>query len=319
MKKLLLGVDFGGSKTAIGLISQKGKIISKKIFSTPAQSGPHKVLDSAFSSIKQLLQENNIPINKILGIGIGSPGQIDFNKGTVSDPPNLKNWKTVPVKKIFEREFPVEIKIDNDANAAALGELFFGAGKRLKYFVYMTVSTGIGGGVIIDKKVYRGFFGGAGEIGHMIIAENGPQCGCGNKGCLEALGAGFSIRRRALEKIKQGRNSKILDLVNGNLAKIDPIIIEKAAKTGDSLAKEIWNETGYFIGIGVANLINIFNPQAVIIGGGVSKAGKLLFDPLCQSAKKNSFPLAYKSCKIIPAALGDDVGILGAAALLLEK
>ncbi len=293
MKKVIIGVDLGGTKIAAAAADECGCIISELIVPTEAQKGKNQVVSNINKAIETLAKSVH---GKIYKIGIGVPGPIDFKSGIVIEPPNLPGWKRVNLKADLSNEFKVPVIIDNDANCAALGEALFGAGQKANNFIYITVSTGIGGGIIIDRKIYRGANGSAGEFGHMVIDPCGFKCGCGNYGCFEAMASGTSIRSRSGE---------------------DAMAIHIKAQQGDKKALKIINETACYLGLGIANLVNIFNPELVIIGGGLSNLGELLLKPA--RAEFNNYVLALpkKSVKIVRSKLGPRSGLLGAIALCL--
>jgi glucokinase len=225
----------------------------------------------------------------------------------------------VPLKEIIERELTRKTFILNDANAAAFGEFSFGAGRGARYFIYVTVSTGIGGGIVIDGRIYSGFSGVAGEVGHMTIQDDGPRCGCGNIGCWEALASGTALAREARERIKEGAKTEILKYADGDLEKVRAEVIEKAAEEGDGLAAELIAHTAHYLGVGLANLINIFNPELIVIGGGLSNIGDRLLQPAFDTARSRSFPQAQRSVRFARAELGRNSGVLGAAAFALKE
>jgi glucokinase len=224
----------------------------------------------------------------------------------------------VPLKALLEQEFRIPVWVANDASLAALGEHRFGAGRGFSHLIYITLSTGIGGGFIIDGKLFLGAHGFAAEIGHMVIDPDGPRCVCGNFGCLEALASGSAIARMAQEGISSGKPSAILNLVDGDLSKVTAQTVEKAARSEDSLAKEIMERAGTSLGIGIVNLLHLFDPELLIIGGGVSKAGDLLFEPVRRVIAERAMH-GFKQAKIVPSALGDDSGLYGAVAWVLDK
>lgn len=202
---------------------------------------------------------------------MAAPGLSNPETGILFTSPNLPRWRDVPLRDIIEKEFSKKAFIINDANAAALGELYFGAGRGANDFVYITISTGIGGGIIIDGKIYTGSIGTAGEVGHMTIDDNGPLCNCGNRGCWETLASGTALAREARHRIKERAKTSILDYADGDVEKVTAEAIDKAAQAGDNLAKELIVRTGYYLGVGLANLINIFNPEIIVIGGWLSQ------------------------------------------------
>jgi glucokinase len=290
---MLIGIDLGGTKIAACLATPDGKIITDVNIPTEAQKGQQQVIDNIKKAVANLIRGAG---KKVTCIGIGVPGPILYEKGIVIEPPNLPGWKKVNLKKILEKEFKVPVCLDNDANCAALAEAYFGAGKKARHFIYMTISTGIGGGIIIDRKLYRGAIGAAGEFGHMVIDSKGFRCGCGNIGCLEALGSGTAIKKRA---------------------GMDAISVELSARQGDKKAQKVIAETAHYLAVGIANLVNIFNPELVVLGGGVSKMRELLLNPIRKEFKEYALTLPAKSVKIVRAKLGDESGVLGAVALCL--
>lgn len=290
---MIIGIDLGGTKIAGVLATPSGKVLMDVQVPTEANKGKKQVLANIKKAVHMLRRSQRV---KIKAIGIGAPGPILYQKGIVIEAPNLPGWKRVNLKKILEKEFKVPAFVDNDANCAALAEAWFGAGKFVRHFIYLTISTGIGGGIIIDKKLYRGASGSAGELGHMVIDPDGPRCGCGKYGCLEALASGSALKK------KTG---------------MDAISVELAARQGDKKAIEAIQEIAHFLSIGIADLINIFNPEMVIIGGGLSNMRELLITPIKKEFKKYALSLPAKSVKIVRAKLGTKAGVLGAVALCL--
>jgi len=290
---MIIGIDLGGSKIAGVLCTPSGKVLTDVNIPTEAAKGKQQVIKNIKKAIYTLKQSHKV---RIKAIGIGAPGPILYEKGIVVEAPNLPGWKRVNLKKILEKEFRVPVLVDNDANCAALAEAWFGAGKNARHFLYMTVSTGIGGGIIIDKKLYRGATGSAGEFGHMTIDLNGPKCGCGKYGHLEALASGTALKK------KTG---------------IDALALELAARQGDKKAKAAIAEVAHYLAIGIADLVDVFNPEMVIIGGGLSNMRELLLTPIKKDFKKYAMTLPAKSVRIVRARLKTNAGVLGAAALCL--
>jgi len=318
MAKYIVGVDIGGTKILAALALRNGKIIKTISLPTQAEKGKAVSLNNVKKAIRMVLSQTKTPLSRISAIGVGAPGPMLYKQGIIINPPNLPGWKKVNLRKILQREFRKPVFIDNDANAAALAEFRFGAGRGTKNMVYLTISTGIGGGIIIDKKLYRGGIGGAGEIGHMIIQINGPKCGCGNRGCLEALASGKAMAELARELVKINKRSLIYKLAEGKIKKITAITIEKASKARDRLALSIINEIGRRLGTGIANIINILEPDKVVIGGGLSSIGKPLFTSIRKTAKELSLEPGRSSTKIVPAKFKREAGIRGAVALCLD-
>jgi glucokinase len=258
----------------------------------------------------------DLPRDRIVGIAIGAPGPLDPYTGVVIDCPNLPGFENFPLRDRIAIATGLPAIVENDANAAAVGEHRFGAGKGFAHMVYLTISTGIGGGIIANGRLYWGEKGFAGEVGHMTIEAHGPRCNCGNIGCLEALAAGPAIARNARAAIATGRDTRILEMTpERDPEQITAHIVTDAAIAGDALGVELLAQAGFHIGVGIVNLLHILNPGRVVIGGGVSFAGDLLFEPIRQTVAERA-PLVFRQgVEIVPAALGDDAGLLGAAAL----
>lgn len=317
-QKLILGVDLGGTKIATALATAQGEILARGRRSTPAQAGPDAVIKSICAAIDKILSAKRLEPSQLLGIGIAAAGIIDSDKGKVISSPNLPGWHEVPLRDAVEQRFGIPVYLGNDATLAALGEWRFGLKKGIANLIYITVSTGIGGGIIADGKLYTGVCGVAGEIGHMTIDINGPKCNCGNIGCWETLASGTALAREAVKQIGEGAKTSIIEFVNGDISKIDAKVVDLAAKQGDELAKELISRLGYYLGVGLVNLVNIFNPELILIGGGVAKTGDLLLQPAIKVVKERAFSTPANAVKIKPALLGDDSGILGAVAFVLE-
>jgi len=317
-RKLILGVDLGGTKIAAALATTQGEIVARGRSPTPAQAGPDAVINSICATINEVLSAKELRPSRLLGIGIAAAGIIDSANGKVIFSPNLPGWHGILLRDAIEQRFGIPTYLGNDANLAALGEWHFGVGKKVANLIYVTVSTGIGGGIIADGKLYTGACGAAGEIGHMTIDVNGPRCRCGNVGCWETLASGTALAREAVKRITEGARTSIIELVGGDVSKIDAKIVGLAARQGDELAQELVSHLGYYFGVGLANLVNIFNPELILIGGGVAKIGDLLLQPAIKVVKERAFSTSANAVEIKPAILGDDSGIMGAAAFVLE-
>jgi len=318
-RKLILGVDLGGTKIATALANAQGEILARGYSSTPAQAGPDAVINSILATIEKTISSGEIDLSQLLGIGIAAAGIVDSDNGRVIFSPNLPGWREVPLRDAVEQRFGIPAYLGNDANLAALGEWCFGVKKKVANLIYITVSTGIGGGIIADGKLYTGSCGAGGEIGHMVIDVSGPRCNCGSVGCWEALASGSALAREAVKQITKGANTSIIEFVDGDLSKVDAKVVFLAAKQGDGLAKELISRLGYYFGIGLVNLVNIFNPELILIGGGVAKMGDLLLRPAIEVVKERAFATPANAVEIRPALLGDDSGVLGAVAFVLDN
>lgn len=316
-KELVLGVDLGGTKIATALATAQGKILARGYSLIPTPAHPDAVIDSIFATIEKTISASKLK-PQLLGIGVAAAGIVDSDTGKVIFSPNLSGWHDVPLRDAIQQKFGISTYLGNDATLAALGEWCFGVKKKVANLIYITVSTGIGGGIIADGKLYTGSRGVAGEIGHMTIDVNGPRCNCGNIGCWETLASGTALAREAVKQITKGVSTSIVNLVDGDMSKIDAKVVFLAAKQGDELAKELISQLAFYFGVGLANLVNIFNPELILIGGGVAKMGDLLLQPAIKVVKERAFSTSAATVEIKPALLGDDSGVLGAVALVLE-
>lgn len=311
-----IGIDVGGTNVKIALVDDKGKIIYSNSVPTYAQMGYEYTVNNIKQAIRDLMKETNTKPSDIQGIGFDFPGQVDYKTGVVKLAPNIPGWVNVPIAKMIEDEFHIPTRIDNDVRCAALGELKFGAGKGCENFVCITVGTGIGSGLVINGKLVRGAANAAGEIGHIKLQmQDGPICGCGDTGCLEAFASGPSIVAMAQEYLKSGKSTKFREMA-GVDGEITPYIVAKAAEAGDPVAKRIFEKTGYYIGMGLVSVINLLNPEKVIIGGGVAEAGDLLLEPIRKTIKERAMVIAGSTVEIVPAELGNSAGVIGASMLV---
>jgi glucokinase len=315
-KKFAVGVDLGGTSIKIGLVDEKGKIFEKVSIDSLAHEGPKTVINQIIKGIKQLRKRDD---HRILGIGIGSPGTIRTKKGTVEDPPNFPGWGKIHLGNVIKKEFKTDVFVENDANAAAIGELIYGAGKKFSNFIMITLGTGVGGGIIINKKIYRGEVGGAGELGHVTIDANGVPCKCGSFGCVEAyIGNNYLIERVKAE-LHNNKKSILHELCKNNPDQLSPKIIHEAAEKGDQFATSVIIDTGKRLGYGLTNAVNILDITNIIIGGGVSGFGELLFNSVEETLKTRVMKPFRNRIVVIPAKLKNEAGIKGASALVFYK
>ncbi|MFZ2097550.1 MAG: ROK family protein [Anaerolineales bacterium] len=300
-----LVADIGGTHLRAACFPVESEKPTKvKRISTKGPGTPHERLINLFDSIMPKDQD-------IAAITVAAPGPLDPFEGIVFEAPNIPEWKNLPLRKLIQDQFNVPVAIGNDANLAALGEWRFGAGKGHRNLVYITVSTGIGGGVIIDNQLLLGLRGLAAELGHVTIIPDGPLCSCGQRGHLEAIASGPAIARWVEQELNQGIPSSMADQ-----QPITAVVVSQAANQGDELAKAALARSGTYLGIAIANYLHIFNPSVVIIGGGVSQSGEALFDPLRMAMNEHVMSKKYlENLTLTTAALGDDVGLMGALAL----
>lgn len=314
MKKSRIGIDVGGTNIKIALVEANGTITYSNTLPTRTEMGYEYTINNIKQAIKDLMSETKTDKNTIDAIGFGFPGQIDCKNGIVRISPNIPGWVEVPLAEMIEKEFGIPTRVDNDVRTAALGELNYGAGIGCQNLICITVGTGIGSGLIINGKLVRGASNAAGELGHMKLQmTGGPMCGCGDTGCLEAFASGPSIVALAEDYIKGGKSTKYRELGS---AEITPYIVAEAAKQGDAVAKRIFTIMGEYIGTGLANAVNLLNPEKIIIGGGVADAGELLLAPIRETLMKRAMPISAAAVEIVPAKLGNTAGVIGASLLI---
>jgi glucokinase len=316
--RYLVGVDIGGTNIVVGTVAEDGSAVhGVRSAPTLPEEGPEAVL----GRIAQLVQASigeagktaGIARDRIVGVGIGSPGPLDRERGVVLLTPNL-GWRDLPLRALVSEAVGLPASLDNDANCAVYGEWWIGAARGAKYVVGLTIGTGIGGGVVLDGQIYHGTSDVAGEVGHTTIDSTGRLCKCGNYGCLEAYASGPAIAARAAEGITAGVETRLADLVSGDLSRITAQMVYEAARAGDEYALEVVRDTAKFLGAGVGNLVNIFNPDIVVIVGGVTMAGDQLFVPLRGEVKRRAFKPAVDRCRIVPGELPGTAGVVGAVA-----
>ncbi|HTT69343.1 MAG TPA: ROK family protein [Gemmatimonadales bacterium] len=316
--RYLVGVDIGGTNIVVGTVAEDGSaVLGVGSAPTLPEEGPQAVVGRIArlvqGSIAEAQKAAGIPRDGIVGVGIGSPGPLDRERGLVLLTPNL-GWRDLPLRDLVSEATGLPASLDNDANCAIYGEWWAGAARGSKYVVGLTIGTGIGGGIVIDGKLYYGTSGVAGEVGHTTIDSTGRRCKCGNYGCLEAYASGPAIAARAVEGLEIGAESDLPARVGGDLARITAQTVYEAAKAGDEYALEIVRDTAKFLGAGVGNLVNIFNPDTVVIVGGVTMAGDQLFVPLRGEVKRRAFKPAVDRCRIVPGELPGTAGVVGAVA-----
>jgi glucokinase len=312
-EKPVVAVDIGGTKITSAVITHEGKMLSRVYRLTLAQEGPQKVINHMVNAVQLSLRKAGLKLSAISGVGIAAAAIMDIGRGLVSDAPNLPGWHNIALRERLSDLLGKPVFLLNDASAAALGEHRVGAGRGLHNLIYITVSTGIGGGLIINGQLYNGTDGCAAEIGHMIVLIGGPACKCGQCGCFEAMASGTAIARMAMERLAAGGKSCLAELTHGKMEDVTAELVAEAARRGDGLALSVINEAARYLGIGMANLVNIINPEMIIIGGGVSKMGSMLFRPARKSMKEHAFKLPARTVRVVRPRLGMDAGLMGAA------
>ncbi len=311
--KPVVAIDIGGTKYIVAVISGDHRILSRVYRYTLSREGPEKVIARLMTTIGEVIGKSGIKPSQLGGIAVAYAGLVDIDKGLVTEAPNLPHWNNVPLRDILVKRFKMPAFVINDASAAALGEHRLGAGRNLNNLIFITVSTGIGGGIIINGELYDGTDGCAGEIGHMIVQLDGPECSCGRHGCWESLASGTAIARMAKEGLRNGEKSVLLDMTCGVIDDVRAEIVARGARKGDALCKRVINQAAYYLGVGLGNLVNIFNPQMIIIGGGVSGMGEMILRPARRSMKEYAFKLPAGTVRVVRVGLGADSGLLGAS------
>ena len=319
MNSHVVGIDIGGTKLATVVADKDGKILQKVRKPTESEKGPRHAVQLLLAMVDEVIHLAELRREDISGIGVSCGGPLDTKTGIIYSPPNLPGWDALPLKELIESEFHIPTVVENDANASALAEARFGGGRGYNYVLYMTMSTGIGGGIVANGEIYHGANDSAGEVGHQILLPDGPLCGCGQHGCLEALCSGPSIARRAQEAIPDQPQTKIITLANGKIDSVRSEHVLQAARDGDALGMAIVEETAYYMGWGIANLVNILNPEIVLLGTIAVAAGDLLLDPIRRTVTEMAMQRPLETVKIMPAELGDSIGDLAAISLVIDN
>ncbi len=308
-----IGLDLGGTNIAAALVGKDGKPTVKVADHTYPEQGVEPVIERMANCIRSLQAQATAPI---LGLGIGTAGMTDSLNGVVIMASNLK-WKNVPVRRLLSEKLGSNwlecTWVDKDTNVAALGEMFYGAGQGSKHLLYVTVGTGVGGGMVLDGKLYHGASQGASDIGHLVLLPDGPLCGCGKRGCLEALASGTAIARIAVEALQSRKRSILRSTLDSQTLSAQDVV--EAARLGDALSREILEQAGAWLGKGLAYYVDINNPELIIIGGGIAAAGDLLLEPVRRAIRQFALPNNVQTVQVLPAGLGRDSGVIGAAAL----
>jgi len=319
--RFVLGIDIGGTNLVVGSVAEDGSaMVASASEPTHSEAGATDVVDRLVGLAERAIAttRREAPGAEILGVGVGAPGPLDTKRGIVLLTPNL-GWVNMPLRQLIHDRLGLPAALDNDANCAVLGEWWVGAARGARHAIGITIGTGIGGGLIIDGQLYHGASDVAGEIGHTTIDTEGRRCKCGNYGCLEAYASGPNIAIRAIEAIEAGAESRLPTYVGGDLAKITAQTVYLAAQEGDELALEVVNDTAKFLGVGIGNLLNVFNPEVVVVCGGVTLAGDHLFVPLRREAARRAFKPAVMACRIVPGELAGTAGVYGAARAFLDQ
>lgn len=312
-----VGVDLGGTYIKAGLVDEHGAHLSNLKLATQADRETETVVSNIHKAAEQAIAEAKVPRDAVAGIGIGSPGPLSHSKGIIYKPANIPCFRNLPLRDIIYAKTGIRTTLENDANAAAWGEFWAGAGRDVKDFIMFTLGTGIGGGIIVDGRMLRGHFENGAEIGHCIVARNGRQCGCGQRGCVEAYSSAHNIATRAAELIGQGEASSLKSIIDSG-EELNAKHVEQAAKAGDALAMRVWDDACHYLAVLIVNMQHICNPQRIVLAGGLIAAGDYLLNRVREYAQQETWKLLDDMPEIRFADLGDNAGFIGAAGCAWE-
>lgn len=320
---LAIGIDLGGTDIKAGVVSDTGEIVYRTKIPTKGHEGGPAVIARMESLVGTILNESVVAARRseVAGVGVGSPGLIDQKLGTITCPVNIPEWEdAAPIKTRFEAAHGLRTEVDNDANACALGEALFGAGRGKSVVVAMTLGTGVGGGVVIHGRVYHGAHGYAAELGHVNVIPDGPPCGCGNFGDIESLASANAIAKAAMERIQQSKDyGSLLEKWHAEGKKISSKLVHEAALQNDTMALRVLERAGRYFGIGLSTILVSFDPEIIVIGGGASAMGELFFEHVRREIEQRVYFTRYVQVPIVRATLGEDAGFIGAAGLIFQN
>ncbi len=315
-ERIAAGVDLGGTKILSIAATADGRVLGEDRCPTDAAEGPDAVIGRIVASLRRAIDAAGATPESIIGAGISTPGPCDPSRGLVLDAPNLPGWKNVELARIVRAQLGTPTVLEHDAAAACYGECRYGAGIGKRHVVYATLGTGVGGGIVIDGKIYGGASGVAGEIGHMIIEPEGPHCNCGGRGCVEAFASGVAIGREADASIADGRMPLLAELADGGPATAELVL--RAAEEGEREARRILERAGHYLGLGLAGVLNSFNPELLILGGGLVNLGSYYIEPAVETMRERALEQVLDGLTVTNAQLGGRAGALGAVALMVD-
>jgi len=319
MAKYCIGIDLGGTFIKFCLLGETGEATGFFQLPTPNEGGPDAVIQQMVGGAERLLKTNDVERGDILGVGIGSPGPLDLEAGVVRDMPNLPGFSNVPIRDSVGEALDMPAVLENDANAAAFGEHLCGAGEGLGDMVLLTLGTGVGGGIVIDGRVLHGAHGMGAELGHMIIVPDGEQCNCGQRGCVEKYCSASNLAQYAMEQVSQRGTGSVLAEVMQAKGSLEARDVQEALAVGDSLAGELWDRTMYYLALACVNICRIFDPDEVVLAGGMTKAGDHLIEPIRRHVSELNWSMSKPLTKIAIARLGNDAGVIGAAGVAMQE
>lgn len=313
MSDYIIGVDLGGTNLRAAVVSSDRRILARESGLTHAERGPQGVIESIVETIENAMGSAGIDAGSVMAIGVGCPGPLNWQTGVVFEAPNMPGWDNVPLAAEVSRNLGIPCYLDNDANVACYGEFWLGAGKDNDSICMLTLGTGVGGGIVVFGQLLRGIDGTAAELGHIKVQRDGRLCGCGARGCLEPYASVTGLVRTAREALESGRESILVEKCGNNCEQLTGKMVYDALVEGDEVAKWTFEETGIWLGLGISSLINLQNPEKIILYGGMTAAGDALLDPVRKTAKENAFDVPAARAEIVLAELGADAGVIGAA------
>lgn len=314
-----VGVDFGGTNIKVGSVTASGRVTRHVVLATRAHATPARFVEGLRGAIRQLARAEGAGRRRLRGVGVGAPGLMDGERGVIYRLVNVPGgWPGLPLARLLERRLGCPCAVDNDVNVVALGEWRYGAGRGTRHSVYLTLGTGVGGGLVINGALVRGAAGSAGEIGHTVIDPEGPPCACGSRGCLEALIGTAAILRRARQAMRDGSRT-LAALANRQHGRLSPALVSAAARAADPAARRIWRDVGVSLGIALSNTMNLLNPERIVVGGGVANAWRWFSPSMRATVRRHAFAAPRRVCRIVRASLGDRAGIVGGAILVWEQ
>ena len=319
IRRVYLGIDIGGTNIRAGVVDGSGHILGESRQPSLAETGMRQAVERSAEAAMSAAERAGMSLQQISAVGVGVPGVLRSREGMCVYSPNFTDSRNVPIATPIRQALDIPTFVLNDVAVQTLGEHQYGAGQDYSHMVMITLGTGIGGGAIIDGELRIGSTEGFAEVGHMTIEPNGPFCSCGNQGCWEALCGRDAIVRRAITKIQRGEKTAIAEMVEYRLGSITPALIAHSAEQGDRVAIEVLAEIGQYLGIGIANLIQLYNPEVFVIGGGIAQAGRWLFEPILRTVRARAHMVPASTCRIVPAQLGDDAGVTGASVLAARE
>jgi glucokinase len=319
MATFTVGMDVGGTKIAVGIMDPLGEMVAQYTSKVHSGRPPEEVVQAMVEALERVLAQAGLRQEDIAGIGVGFAGHVHGQKGVVLTSSNLPAWDRYPLRDHLQEQVKIPVILENDSNCAAWAEYRFGAGRGSRYLCYVTFSTGYGLGIVIDGKLYTGATGTAGEIGHTVVDPDGPLCSCGKRGCVMSYACGIAISRMACERVRRGEPTLLRELSGSAPDHISGEVVAEAARRGDQVAQEILKIAGRYFGIGLSTVVQILNPDRIIIGGGLAKIGPPLMDSCLQALNENIHPVLVGSAEILYSELWEEAGVRGAAALVWER